>query len=227
MQINTHWRWEVLHAMCMCLAIVLSVWTSTLWPVISTGGVSILIYAIAVILWPRRLQPFVQLTPSLVTLARLLLIGMVFLLLPSIPSLLLAILLVAGLLLDGVDGALARRFNVCSAEGALLDVESDAAFVCLLALALYHFRDFSALLVAVAALRYVYVLGISRLKNAEQPEPRRRYASVIAVLTIVSMVAALVIEHWIIDGLVYAHCVLVIGSFVRSFGFRLRAHAEV
>lgn len=210
----------------MCVALAASLVAGALWPAAVIGTLSILLFYITCVLKPLHLKSVVLQTPSFVTVGRLMMLSAAFLFFTQLPSLVAACVLVLALILDGVDGMLARRYGASTSEGALLDVEVDAMLVCLLALALYHYSSLSIAVVLAGALRYLYVLGISYLKHSNTPEPRRRYASAIAVSTILSMIAALFLNHRVVHWIVYFHCGLVAASFLRSYWFRWQASQE-
>ncbi|MGD8809145.1 MAG: CDP-alcohol phosphatidyltransferase family protein [Gammaproteobacteria bacterium] len=61
------------------------------------------------------------------------------------------------LLLDGLDGRLARRAGAASRFGARFDMEVDALLVCVLALLAWHFERAGIWVLAAGLLRYVFV----------------------------------------------------------------------
>ncbi|SDK15267.1 CDP-alcohol phosphatidyltransferase family protein [Billgrantia gudaonensis] len=82
------------------------------------------------------------------------------------------------LLLDGVDGWVARRTGTASAFGARFDMELDAAFILVLCLALLTTGKLGAWVLAIGVMRYAFVLLGRRWPwmAAELPESRRRKA---------------------------------------------------
>lgn len=88
----------------------------------------------------------------------------------------LAGLAVAVLLLDGVDGYIARRWRLATAFGARLDMEVDAALILALAALLWRHDRAGAWVLAIGGLRYAF-LAWQRLRPRYAralPESRRR-----------------------------------------------------
>ncbi|WP_163559342.1 CDP-alcohol phosphatidyltransferase family protein [Halomonas sp. NO4] len=82
------------------------------------------------------------------------------------------------LLLDGLDGWVARRTGTASAFGARFDMELDAAFILVLCLALVAIDKLGPWVLAIGAMRYAFVLAGWRWPwlAAELPASRRRQA---------------------------------------------------
>tara|TARA_A100001015_G_scaffold87515_1_gene97327 strand:+ start:1385 stop:2062 length:678 start_codon:yes stop_codon:yes gene_type:complete len=137
---------------------------------------SVLVYVVFIVLMHLFLFFFdlnskERLVPNLITFIRLL--HLPFLYYFKFDFRILAFIIVMFLILDGLDGFLARRLNVASIFGEFLDKELDASFVSLVTVFialeshLYYFF-------LVGILRYIYVLicyGIKVLKAlAELPD---------------------------------------------------------
>jgi len=81
------------------------------------------------------------------------------------------------LLLDGVDGALARRGGISSRFGARFDMEVDALLIAVLALLAWHFERAGVWVLAAGLLRYAFVAaawGIPWLRASLPPSLRRK-----------------------------------------------------
>ena len=80
------------------------------------------------------------------------------------------------LLLDGVDGRLARRFDTSSRFGARFDMEVDALLICVLALLAWHFERAGIWVLAAGLLRYIFVAAavVIPWMREELPESLRR-----------------------------------------------------
>ena len=99
-------------------------------------------------------------------------------------------LAVPALVLDGVDGWVARRTGTSSAAGARLDMEVDAAL--LLVLSVVATLTVGWWVLAIGLMRYVWV-GLSRVWPALRGTPRPRYSrKVIAVVQGAALCWALV-----------------------------------
>ncbi|WP_298746833.1 CDP-alcohol phosphatidyltransferase family protein [uncultured Serinicoccus sp.] len=130
---------------------VLAVAAGLVVPVVATGALV-------------RRRPAAVSPPDVVTLARVALTGVVgtatvLVLAGQLPARTWAVALVVGaaLLLDAVDGWLARATGTASAAGARLDMESDAAL--LLVLSVLAAVTLGWWVVAIGAMRYLFVLA--------------------------------------------------------------------
>lgn len=95
------------------------------------------------------------------------------------------------LLLDGVDGPLARRSGLAGPWGARLDMEVDSAFAALLSVAIVRMEEAGSWVLALGFLRYGFLLANKAWPwlGAPLPESRRRKA--ICVVQIGALVAIL------------------------------------
>jgi phosphatidylglycerophosphate synthase len=150
---------------------------------------------------------------SRVTLARATLIGGVaamvtdaFVRPVSVPTLL--TLTVVALVLDGVDGWVARRTDTTSAVGASFDMEADAFLI--LTLSVYVSRSVGPWVLAIGAARYAFLVAGWFLPWVRAPLPPRFWRKTVAaiqsivlttaaadllpvVVTIIALVSALVL----------------------------------
>lgn len=127
------------------------------------------------------------------------------------------IIALAILLLDGLDGYLARRFKTASNFGAYLDMETDAFFVLSLSSLLYLQGKVGAWILALGWLRYVYFLVLLFFKPKIKKESKDYFAQVIAVALMASLIAGFLLPKAIyLPSLVIAGG-LVFFSFGKSF----------
>jgi phosphatidylglycerophosphate synthase len=94
--------------------------------------------------------------------------------------------------LDGVDGWLARSRNEASAFGARFDMEVDALLIVVLAALVWHLDKAGLWILAAGLLRYAFVLASFALPWLERPLPSSRRRQTVCVLQIVSLIGALV-----------------------------------
>jgi phosphatidylglycerophosphate synthase len=93
-----------------------------------------------------------------------------------------------GLVLDGVDGQVARRTGTASSFGARFDVEGDALLV--LVLSVHVARDVGLWVLAIPALRYLFVVAGRWLPWLRAPLAPRPWRKVVAVASAVALVVA-------------------------------------
>lgn len=204
-------RWNLAHA---ALCLVTGAWsalTSNAWPLSIVGGASLLFFFFTSRTPQRRLGGLGL--ANAVTLIRLILLLGTATLFPSAWGFALV------LVLDGVDGFIARTFDEGSAFGAHFDMETDALFAALLSVTLAPATPW---VLIAGALRPLFVLA--RAFFVETPVERRvpfaRYAFGVAAW---SMVAALALSGPLQAPLTALATLVLLVSFAPDFGSLRRA----
>jgi phosphatidylglycerophosphate synthase len=131
------------------------------------------------------------------------------------------------LMLDGVDGLVARARGEASAFGARFDVETDAAMLIVLSVAVAALGIAGWWVLAIGAIRYGYVAMSLVVPALRTPLPYRYSAKVIAVVQAVALLAALTFklshgEHWLSITFLLAALASLFWSFGRSVIWQLR-----
>jgi phosphatidylglycerophosphate synthase len=93
------------------------------------------------------------------------------------------------LLLDGVDGQVARRTGTASAAGARLDMEMDAAL--LLVLSVVAIASLGWWVLAIGLMRYLFVAAAAFRPQLSGPLPFSQFRRVVAAIQGVTLAAAL------------------------------------
>ena len=91
------------------------------------------------------------------------------------------------LILDGIDGWIARRLRLHSLFGARFDLEVDAAFIFILSLLVWDSGKVGAWVLLGGAMRYLFVFAGCAIRALRQPLPpnrRRQIACVIQTATL-------------------------------------------
>jgi phosphatidylglycerophosphate synthase len=123
-------------------------------------------------------------------------------------------LAVAALVLDGVDGQVARRSGTSSALGARFDMEVDAFLI--LVLSVFDAPRFGAWVLAMGLMRYAFVAAYRLLPWMRRPLPARYWGKVVASAQGVTLVAA---ASGVLPGPVaLAGLVGALALLVQSFG---------
>jgi phosphatidylglycerophosphate synthase len=130
------------------------------------------------------------------------------------PVALLVTLATVALVLDLVDGWLARRSGTASALGARLDGEVDAFLI--LTLSVYVASTLGAWVLAIGAARYLFLAGEWLLPWMRTPLPPRRWRKVVAAMqgVVLTVAAAEVLPEALTTTLV----VVALAALVASFG---------
>jgi phosphatidylglycerophosphate synthase len=138
-----------------------------------------------------------------VTLARAALATLLVALLGTAPTQALAWVLVAlgtaGVALDGVDGALARRRGEASDFGARFDMETDALLILVLAALVWQHGKAGAWILAAGLTRYLFVAGswaLPWLGATLPPSTRRQAVCVVQIVSLLGALAPIVAPPW-------------------------------
>jgi phosphatidylglycerophosphate synthase len=131
------------------------------------------------------------------------------------------------LTLDGVDGRVARARGEATAFGARFDVETDAAMLAVLSVAVAALGIAGWWVMAIGALRYGYVATSLLVPALRTPLPYRYSGKVIAVAQAVALLAALTLRlthgaHWVSTALLLAALASLCWSFCRDVIWQLR-----
>jgi phosphatidylglycerophosphate synthase len=118
------------------------------------------------------------------------------------------------LVLDGVDGQVARRTHTCSALGARFDMEVDAFLI--LVLSAYDVPRFGVWVLAIGAMRYAFVAASWPLPWMRQGLPPRYWRKVVAATQ--GVVLALAASDLLPRPLATAPIVVGLALLVESFG---------
>jgi len=187
-----------------------------------TGGLFVMALCALVFRKVERLGP-----ADRVTMTRALLVGAVTALIaenfvrPGPVAVIVAIASVA-LVLDLVDGRVARRSGTASEFGARFDMEVDSFLI--LALSIYVSRSLGWWVLAIGAMRYTYVAAGWVFSWLRRPAPPRYWCKVVAAIQgIVLTVAASGLLPWIVNLVAVAGALaLLIESFGRDVVWQWR-----
>jgi phosphatidylglycerophosphate synthase len=131
------------------------------------------------------------------------------------------------LTLDGVDGRVARARGETSAFGARFDVETDAAMLVVLSVAVAALGIAGWWVLAIGAIRYGYVATSLVVPALRTPLPYRYSGKVIAVFQALALLAALTFrlthgEHWLSNTFLLLALASLCWSFGRSVIWQIR-----
>ena len=120
------------------------------------------------------------------------------------------------LVLDGVDGWLARRGGCASRFGARFDMETDALLILLMAVLTWQLDKAGAWVLLSGAMRYLFLAAAAVQPWLRRPLPPSRRRKVVCVLQILSLLLALapVISAPCSSGLAMGGLLLLCYSFL-------------
>jgi len=162
-----------------------------------------------------------------VTLARAVLVGAVMVLVAqsfvanvSVAAIV-AVASVA-LVLDWVDGHVARRTHTESAMGARFDMEIDSFL--LLVLSAYVARTLGPWVLAIGLMRYAYVVAGWALPWLRRPVPPRYWRKVVAATQgiVLTCAASGLLPHWLSVAAVAVALAMLVESFGRDVAWQAR-----
>ncbi|MGO1975058.1 MAG: CDP-alcohol phosphatidyltransferase family protein [Propionibacteriaceae bacterium] len=142
----------------------------------------------------------------------------------------LAVVATACLLLDGVDGRLARSRGTTSDFGARFDVETDAALLLLLSIAVPLFGPVGWWVILAGLLRYLYVGAALLVPALRTPFPPRMSRKVISMAQNVALLAALALPvlitlpGWVVPAVLALCLTALCWSFGRDIAWQIRPH---
>jgi phosphatidylglycerophosphate synthase len=131
------------------------------------------------------------------------------------------------LMLDGVDGRVARARGEATAFGARFDVETDAAMLIVLSIAVAALGIAGWWVLVIGVMRYGYVATSFVVPALRTPLPYRYSGKVIAVVQAVALLAALAFglthgAHWVPTMFLLAALASLCWSFGRSVLWQVR-----
>lgn len=131
------------------------------------------------------------------------------------------------LMLDGVDGQLARRTNSCSEFGARFDMELDTLFILGLCLAVFAMGIIGPWVLALGLMRYGFVAATWALPWMNQPLPpslRRKTVCVWQVVTLMVAIVPIVPALLVSTSLAIALLLLTLSFSIDVFWLYQRRH---
>jgi phosphatidylglycerophosphate synthase len=210
-------RWSRGHALLLLLGSALALLSGSGWVL---AGVALLSFGRLVHLnWEawRSLGGWYGGPANAVTAFRMSLLLLLLGLAPYLEPWPLALLGAAAISLDGLDGYLARRYQVQSFLGEYFDKETDAFYVLAMCLILYQQGLLGPWILVVGLLRYVYVLVLFYFKPPERKEKRFAWGRVNAVVLMISLLVAVVTPEWFRTPLMLISGGVTVLAFARSF----------
>jgi len=212
--------WANLHAIVMLISAALAFFTHQLAPLLIGAFLS---FGLLCLTQKHSSGGYMMLAgwANRITTIRVLLIMLALLLYQQLMMEWLFILFTLAVLLDVIDGKVARKQNQVSVFGQYFDMEGDAFFVLAMGFYFLHSSGFGAWLLIPGLLRYFYrlVLGPgSVLCSASNfVESRKSYAAFLAGLNFLLLLAAIPLEAAVQFWLLAISCVVVSLSFAISF----------
>lgn len=209
-------QWNIIHSIGILMALAVFHLTGWYWPVIAFVLLSL------ILLWTSQWYTISKLKPAggyanLVTLLRYILLLLIVIFSDVWPVWSLGLLFAIPVLLDGLDGYLARKLNHITKFGALFDLETDSLFMTFTGMILYHKNIVGSWLLPAAYMRYFYVLAIAILQLNRIQEKRTRFGPFIAFIMFVSVILEFLFQGAVTKVILFCASCLIVVSFIYSF----------
>ena len=152
-----------------------------------------------------------------ITFLRLCLTLLLGLLFPLMGDALIAVIALVIIIMDRLDGYLARRFNSISEKGAHFDRETDAFFVCILCAVIYLKGYLDVWILLVGFMRYLYAVLLFLLNLSHRKDPSSRFAQIVAGILFCTLITPFVLPEYVYSPCVIFSSILLIVSFSHTF----------
>ncbi len=209
-------KWNKQHSILMLVASVLSYAQNSLLIVAVFGLGSFAYYIYENKLFLSTQTPFAGYA-NIITALRLLILVSTFCWIPNIPIPILVGLLVIVLLLDLLDGYLARKFKQDSKFGQYFDMEVDALFVLGMCFYFFQNRNIDAWILIPGIMRYVYKVITMIFPKKDYEETKKSYATTIAGMYFIVLIVSLILPNIFLFYLLAIGSGLIVLSFFISF----------
>jgi phosphatidylglycerophosphate synthase len=209
-------QWNIIHSIAILIGLAVFHLTGWYWAVITVAFLSV------ILLWTTQWYTISHIKPAggyanLLTLVRYVLILMIAAFSGIWPLWSLGFLFSIPVLLDGLDGYIARRSNHLTKFGALFDLETDSLFMTMTGMILYQRHTVGAWLLPAAYMRYFFVLIIAVLQLNRIQDKRTRFGPFIAFIMAGSLVLEFLFRSAVTRVILFFAACLIILSFIYSF----------
>ena len=98
------------------------------------------------------------------------------------------ILSTVSLIMDGLDGFIARKYNLVSKFGEIIDQESDNFLMLVISISLYLNKDIGLYVFFIPLYRYAFLVSMKKYDWLQRTLPSSQFRKIACVLTIVLMI---------------------------------------
>lgn len=213
-------NWNKVHVAVMLVACLISVYSSS---IVILGIVSMVSFTAYIYMFRTELSKYSPFAgyANLITLFRIIIISLICAYWQQLALSTVLLISVIGVLLDWLDGLVARKLNLTSEFGLYLDMETDAFLVSAVSIILWISYDFHWIILISGLLRYPYAVLLLFINRGNKKEPKRFYASFITGFFYVSLMFAFLSQSTFAEYTLYTSSSLIIISFSRSLYFQV------
>jgi phosphatidylglycerophosphate synthase len=209
-------QWNIIHSVAILIALAAFHLTGSYWPVLAVAFLSV------ILLWTSQWYTISNIKPAggyanLLTLLRYIILLLIVAFSNIWPLWSLGLLFAIPVLLDGLDGYIARKLNHVTKFGALFDLETDSIFMTVTGMILYQRHIVGAWLLPAAYMRYFYVLLIWIFQLNRIQEKRTRFGPFIAFIMFVCLIIEFLFQSVATRIILFIAACLIVLSFIYSF----------
>tara|TARA_Y100000310_G_scaffold344366_1_gene456790 strand:- start:509 stop:1237 length:729 start_codon:yes stop_codon:yes gene_type:complete len=214
-------RWaliaSIMHGVCLILVIFFYAQTM-IW-----GITSLLLFGIYIVKMAYHIPslPLWFGYANWVSILRLMCVLCLFFFHPFIKDIYLFWGFLGAILLDGVDGFLARRFKQASRVGEILDMEIDAFMVLILSWIHFNQGNTHWSILIPGFFKYIYEIVVYLAPGEEKEILPKRVRSTIAVIFFLTLLIPFITDQYFGHIMLYISGVLILISFCLSFYGRI------
>jgi len=214
-------KWIIIHAFLMLLISIYVLCTACM-----KGALVVVSLSFIALLYLNR-SSFKQFRPyggyaNWVSLIRLLLLLVLLVNNQLLSKDMLALGFLGCIIMDGLDGWLARRYQQVSEWGGLFDKEIDSFLVWGISLILYLYWDFANWIIGIGCLHYCYEVILYLLNWQDIKTPKNPIGRYVAAILFASLLAPFILPMKIAWPILGFASICIFGSFMVSFILKFR-----
>lgn len=217
-------KWCNVHAVVIVLSVVLSMYYASMEIFCAVSVLSFVSLFLSQRAFLSHFSPFAGIA-NWVTMMRFVLLASCFLSYMALGIYWFFGLIVFAVILDVVDGKIARRMGQESSFGQYFDMEVDAFYVMGMALYFYFTTGLGVWLLLPGLLRYIYRILVWWGPHKNFRETKKKYAATFAGLNFALLAIAIPLPTFYQSTVIFAAAMLVTVSFSISF-LEYFSHAE-
>ncbi len=208
--------WDAIHSLLMIVGALLAIWSQSTMGLFLLAAGSFTYYNTLNTGVVHTYKPF-RTYANWITASRLLILLILLAFWVKIPHLYFLGALLIIVLLDGVDGHVARRYNQESEWGRAYDVEVDSLYVLFGCIYLYLQNITPLWIIIPGVMRYSYIIILKILNPPVQKERKNKIASYVAGLFFVSLLWSVAQQSDIQGIVLMVSSALIVISFLISY----------
>jgi len=221
---NQTTTWNKINNALFTLLFIIFWFRPGVFPIIIAAGLfSFIIYWLLNVQHLKKLKPFAGYA-NLITLFRLLIVIFIGFFHNQLTHNFIFSLALFSVILDGVDGYIARKFNQTTTFGEIFDKETDAFYVLIITSILYMQGLFGFWLIIIGYFRYFYGIIVLLKKGLTRDSIRARFQTIMAGIFFVAILSPFILPSAIHYPVVITAGLLIVLSFLNSFVMIFLSH---